>query len=61
MELSQKRAEEAIVATLKTQVSKIDSFTKKIDSAVWASNSQIKELAYEFRQLLQRIKHLDNL
>ena len=30
VELDQKRTEESTVATLKTQVSKIDSFTKKI-------------------------------
>ena len=44
VELSQKRAGEATVTTLKTQVSKMDSFTKKMESAVRAYISRIKYL-----------------
>ena len=60
MELAQKRAEEATVFTLKTQISKIDSL-KKIHSVVHASISQIKELTYTLSQVRRRIKYLENL
>ena len=61
VELSHKRSGEATVTTPKTQVSKIDSFTKKMDSAVGAFISRIKYLTYIFIQLHQRVEHLDNL
>ena len=61
VELAQKRSGEATVTTLKTQVSKIDSFTKKMESALQASFRRIKELNYAFRHLRQRIEHLYNL
>ena len=46
VELDQNRAGGATVTTLKMQVSKIDSFTNKMESAVQASISRIKELTY---------------
>ena len=58
VEFYQKKVGEATVATLKTQVSEIDSFTKKMDSAVRASIRRIKDLIYVFSQLRQRIEHL---
>ena len=61
MKLAQKRLKEATVTTLKIQVSKIDSFTKTMESEVQASISQIKELTYTFGQLRHQIEHLDNL
>ena len=61
VKLSQNRAGEATVTTLKTHVFKIDSFTKTIESAVRASINQIKELTYAFVKLHQRVEHLDNL
>ena len=61
VELSQNRAGEATGATLKTQVSKIDSFTKTMESEVPASISRIKDMTYTFRQLPQWIEHLENL
>ena len=49
VELSHKRKGEATVTTLKTQVSKMDSFTKKMESVVvHASISQINYLTYAF-------------
>ena len=48
VELVQKRSGEATVTTLKTQVLKIDSFTKKMESALRVYISPIKELAYTF-------------
>ena len=61
VELSQKRSGEATVTTLEMQVSKIDSFTKKMESVVRASISRIQDLTYTFSQLHQRIEHLDNI
>ena len=61
VELSQKRSEEATVATLKTQFLKIDSFSKKMESKVWAYIIQINELTYAFNQLRQRFEHVENL
>ena len=61
VELAHKRAGEATVTTLKTQVPKIDSFTKKMESTLQASFRRIKELNYAFRHLRQRIEHLYNL
>ena len=61
MEISHKRSGEATVTTLKTQVLKIDSFTRKMESAVRASISWIKDLAYAFSQLRHRIEHIENL
>ena len=55
VELSQKRVEEAIVTTLKTQVSKIDSYTKIMESAVTASIRKTKEPAYTFIELCRWI------
>ena len=48
-------------ATLKNQISKIDSFTKKLESAVRASISQIRVVVYAFIQLRQQIEHLKNM
>ena len=61
VELAHKRACEATVTTLKNQVLKVDSFTKKIESAVWVSTRQIKELTYVFSQLRQKIERIDHL
>ena len=61
LELAQKREGEATVTTLKSQVSKIEYFAKKMEFEVWASISRIKELTYIFSQLRQQIKHLENL
>ena len=55
VELSQKRSGEVTFTTLKMQVLKMDSFTKKIKSAVRASIIRIKYLTYAFSQLRQRI------
>ena len=55
VELAHKRAGEATVTTLKTQVPKIDSFTKKMESAVRASIRWIKDPTYTFSQLCQQI------
>ena len=60
VELIQKRADEATVAALKMQVSKIDSFTQKNDTAVRSSISQIKDLTYVI-QLHQWFEHLEEL
>ena len=51
VELSHNRAEEATVTTLKTQVYKIDYFTKKMKSTVQVSITQIIELTYAFSKL----------
>ena len=61
VELSQKRDEEVTVTTLKTQVYKIEPLTKKMESEIWASIIQIKDLTYAFSQLCQKIGHLYNL
>ena len=43
------------------QVLKIDSFSKKMESAVRASTSPIMDLTYTSSQLLQSIDKLENL
>ena len=58
VDMAQKREEESTVTTLKTQVSMIDSFYKKMVSALRASTNRIKELAYTFNQLRQMIRHM---
>ena len=47
--------------TLKTQVSKIDSITKKMDSTVRMPISRIKNLTYALSQLCQSIEYLEDL
>ena len=42
VELDQKRSEKYTVTILQIYLSKIDSFTKKMESSVWASISLIK-------------------
>ena len=46
---------------MKNKVSKMEFFTNKMESVVWASNSQTREPTYAFSQLRQWIKHLENL
>ena len=46
---------------MKTQVLKIDSFTKKIEFSVRASTILVKDMNYTFSQLCQLIEHLENL
>ena len=48
------------MATLKTRVSNIESFSNKIQSAVRASVNRLKELTYTFIQLFQWIGRLNN-
>ena len=48
VELAQKISEESTVTALKTQVSKIDSFAKKIDSGVRDYINRLKDPTYTF-------------
>ena len=48
------------LTNLKTQVPKIDSFTKKMELSVRASLNRLKELTYVFSSLCQRIGFIEN-
>ena len=54
-------AGESTYTTLKTQVLKIDSLTKKMESAVREYIIRIKELTYAFSHLRYQIEHLEYL
>ena len=58
VELAHKGVGEALLTSLKIQVSKIDPFTNNVESEVQVSINRLREVTYKFSQLCQKIEFL---
>ena len=61
LELDQKEIDIIIISILKYQAININYFTNNMESAVWDSVDRLRELTYEFSQIEQWFKALENL